>query len=65
MLHTCVIVSDSGKLLACGSNSKGQLGVGTLQDVHTLTRVTALKATVVMVTGGWDFSIALSGNTSC
>lgn len=51
--------ADDGKLWTCGSNSKGQLGLGSLEDVLTLTLVNDLKD-ISMVAGGWDFSLAVS-----
>ena len=53
-------VSEDGLLWTCGSNNKGQLGLGSTEDVTTLTIVPDLK-NVTMATGGWDFSLAVTG----
>ena len=52
--------TDEGQLWTCGSNNKGQLGVGTTDDVTTLTLVSGLED-VAMAVGGWDFSLAITG----
>ena len=55
------IISD-GAIYSCGSNNKGQLGIGHKKDASTLQFVSALSGVrVVKVSGGWDFSLALSG----
>ncbi|XP_070200727.1 secretion-regulating guanine nucleotide exchange factor-like isoform X2 [Littorina saxatilis] len=54
-----MVVTDDRKLWACGSNSHGQLGLGTKEDVDVLTQVTfPSPARIGQVAGGWDFSLA-------
>ena len=56
-----IIISD-GAIYSSGSNNKGQLGIGHKKDASTLQFVSALSGVrVVKVSGGWDFSLALSG----
>ncbi|WAR01457.1 SRGEF-like protein [Mya arenaria] len=67
------INNDEGNAFACGSNSKGQLGAGDLEDRVTLTQISALKSCValperlVQVAAGLRHSVALaeSGNVFC
>lgn len=48
--------------MTCGSNCKGQLGLGHTQDCSSLQRVDALsKQKIVKVSGGWDFTVACTG----
>ena len=52
-----------GAIYSCGSNNKGQLGIGHKKDASTLQFVSALRdVRVIKVSGGWDFSLALSGS---
>ena len=56
-----IYISD-GAIYSCGSNNKGQLGIGHKKDANTLQFVSALSGVrIVKVSGGWDFSLALSG----
>jgi len=56
------MMTDEGHLYVCGSNNKGQLGVNTTQDIHNLTRVVLpQQQKVVKATGGWDFTMVLTG----
>lgn len=57
-----MITAETGQLLVCGSNNKGQLGINNTEDVVSLTLITAIKDKVTMVTGGWDFSVAVTGS---
>ncbi|XP_033753080.1 LOW QUALITY PROTEIN: secretion-regulating guanine nucleotide exchange factor-like, partial [Pecten maximus] len=58
--HTLVI-DDDGSLFVCGSNNKGQLGLGHTQDISTLTKVKLPGDTVVTkATGGWDFTLIIT-----
>lgn len=56
------VTTETGQLLVCGSNNKGQLGINNTEDAVTLTLITAIKDKVTMVTGGWDFSVAVTGS---
>lgn len=61
-LITLTVVLDCGKLYTCGSNNKGQLGINTTDDAYTLQNVVIDENDkVVMATGGWDFSVAITG----
>lgn len=40
--HTLAI-AENGSLWSCGSNKKGQLGTGHMQDIGRLTRVNVLE----------------------
>ncbi|CAH1256903.1 SERGEF [Branchiostoma lanceolatum] len=57
--HT-VFISAEGRLLVCGWNQKGQLGLGHREDVSVLTQVTALTEPVDTVACGWDFTLAVT-----
>lgn len=58
--HTLVI-DDEGNLFVCGSNNKGQLGLGHTRDVSTLTKVQLPEGSVVTkATGGWDFTLIIT-----
>lgn len=52
--------TEEGQLWSCGSNNKGQLGLGSIEDVLSLVLVTDLQ-NVTMAAGGWDFSLAVTG----
>lgn len=58
--HT-ILLTESGDIYTCGSNNKGQLGLNATADVSVLSPVSLpSKSRVVMVTGGWDFSLAVT-----
>lgn len=60
-----LLLTDSGQLLACGSNTFGQLGVGqTVQDTAELLAVESLKEPVVSVAAGLRHSLAVSASGS-
>ena len=51
-----------GALWVCGSNSHGQLGLGSRDDVEVLTQVAfPLPLQITQVSGGWDFTLACTG----
>jgi alpha-tubulin suppressor-like RCC1 family protein len=55
-------LKGTGQLYSCGSNNKGQLGLNSTEDVSVLTPViVGNNDPVTMTTGGWDFSLAISG----
>ncbi len=54
-------VSDSA-IYSCGNNNCGQLGIGDQENKTTFQLLTALSGVkIVKVQGGWDFSLALTG----
>ncbi|XP_062859486.1 secretion-regulating guanine nucleotide exchange factor isoform X2 [Trichomycterus rosablanca] len=57
------IITDSGELLVCGQNHKGQLGLGHVLEVLTfqLCHLPG-KRSVQQVSCGWDFTIILTDN---
>nr|XP_057931146.1 secretion-regulating guanine nucleotide exchange factor isoform X2 [Doryrhamphus excisus] len=58
--HT-VVLTDSGKLLSCGSNVFGQLGIGhTVKQSAELVLVQGLKERVVSVAAGLRHSLAVT-----
>ncbi|KAL3843185.1 hypothetical protein ACJMK2_021135 [Sinanodonta woodiana] len=58
--HT-LILTEKHQIWLCGSNNKGQLGLGTTSDVAVPTLVAKIQdESVVVVTGGWDFSMAVT-----
>ncbi|XP_076116547.1 secretion-regulating guanine nucleotide exchange factor-like isoform X1 [Mytilus galloprovincialis] len=58
--HTLVL-TDNGKLFVCGSNDKGQLGLGSTEDQTVLTPVGSIEREIITkVVGGWDFTIMLN-----
>ncbi|XP_007578663.1 secretion-regulating guanine nucleotide exchange factor isoform X2 [Poecilia formosa] len=60
-----LLLTDSGQLLACGSNAFGQLGVGqTVTHSAELLAVEALKEPVVSVAAGLRHSLAVSASGS-
>ncbi|XP_060083459.1 secretion-regulating guanine nucleotide exchange factor-like [Ylistrum balloti] len=59
--HT-LIINDEGELFVCGSNNKGQLGLGHTRDIPTLAKVKVPgDAPVIKASGGWDFTLILTG----
>ncbi|XP_043980367.1 secretion-regulating guanine nucleotide exchange factor isoform X1 [Gambusia affinis] len=60
-----LLLTDSGQLLACGSNAFGQLGVGqTVTHSSELLVVEGLKEPVVNVAAGLRHSLAVSASGS-
>ncbi|CAC5424261.1 SERGEF [Mytilus coruscus] len=58
--HTLVL-TDNGKLFVCGSNDKGQLGLGSTEDKTELTPVGSMEREIITkVVGGWDFTLMLN-----
>ncbi|XP_036432335.1 secretion-regulating guanine nucleotide exchange factor isoform X2 [Colossoma macropomum] len=55
------LITETGELLVCGQNHKGQLGLGHISDVTTF-RLCPLPGsqTVQQVSCGWDFTILLT-----
>ncbi|KAI5614853.1 secretion-regulating guanine nucleotide exchange factor, partial [Silurus asotus] len=55
------LITESGELLVCGQNHKGQLGLGHVSEVMTfqLCQLPGLR-TVQQVSCGWDFTIILT-----
>lgn len=56
-------LAESGELLVCGQNHKGQLGLGHVSEVMTfqLCQMPGDR-TVQQVSCGWDFTIILTGD---
>uniref|UniRef100_A0A3B1J6S1 Secretion regulating guanine nucleotide exchange factor n=1 Tax=Astyanax mexicanus TaxID=7994 RepID=A0A3B1J6S1_ASTMX len=56
-----VLITESGELLVCGQNHKGQLGLGHILDIMTF-QLCPLPGnmTVQQVSCGWDFTIILT-----
>ncbi|CAG5957904.1 unnamed protein product [Menidia menidia] len=60
-----LLLTDSGKLLACGSNAFGQLGVGpAVTHSAALLGVESLKEPIVSVAAGLRHSLAV-GDSGC
>jgi len=61
--HT-VLLSEDKHVYGCGWNSKGQLGVSTLENVSSLTKVETSKidSEPVQLACGWDFTLILFKN---
>lgn len=57
--HSLALRSD-GTVWAWGNNTFGQLGDGTTTERVTPTMVTGLPSTVVAVSAGWAFDLALT-----
>ncbi|CAL8356603.1 unnamed protein product [Lota lota] len=57
--HT-VAVSENGKVLVCGQNHRGQLGLGHTSDVSILHPCPGLSQRIVNVSCGWDFTLFLT-----
>lgn len=56
------IFEENGTLLVCGSNEKGQLGIGSTENISVLTPVKDLEGEIIIkVDGGWDFTLILNG----
>ncbi|KAK2834717.1 hypothetical protein Q7C36_015418 [Tachysurus vachellii] len=55
------LITESGELLVCGQNHKGQLGLGHVSEVMTfqLCQLPG-RRTVRQVSCGWDFTITLT-----
>ncbi|XP_053092992.1 secretion-regulating guanine nucleotide exchange factor isoform X3 [Pangasianodon hypophthalmus] len=55
------LITESGELLVCGQNHKGQLGLGHVSEVMTfqLCQLPGSR-TVQQVSCGWDFTIILT-----
>ncbi|XP_038047189.1 secretion-regulating guanine nucleotide exchange factor-like [Patiria miniata] len=56
--HT-TLLTESGKVFMCGSNFKGQLGLGHTQNMYRLVEVPDLPR-IVKVTCGWDHTLAIT-----
>ncbi|MGH0165471.1 UNVERIFIED_CONTAM: hypothetical protein FKN15_063764 [Acipenser sinensis] len=57
------VVTGAGEVLLCGQNNKGQLGLGHTVDALLFTPCAALRGhNVVQVSGGWDFTVILTGD---
>lgn len=57
------LISDSGELLVCGQNHKGQLGLGHTLEIMTFqTCPLPGFGRVQQVSCGWDFTIILTGD---
>jgi len=59
LYHTGVCTQE-GRLLVCGNNQYGQLGLGEPQDRHTLTPITGLLELVAQGAGGYGHSVILT-----
>lgn len=61
--HIFLSSSESGKLLVCGQNHRGQLGLGHVSEVMNfqLCQLPGNR-TVRQVSCGWDFTIILTGD---
>ncbi|KAM4573325.1 secretion-regulating guanine nucleotide exchange factor [Odontesthes bonariensis] len=60
-----LLLTDNGKLLACGSNAFGQLGVGqAVTHTAALLSVESLKEPIVSVAAGLRHSLAV-GDSGC
>ncbi|XP_026877239.1 secretion-regulating guanine nucleotide exchange factor isoform X2 [Electrophorus electricus] len=56
-----VLLTESGDLLVCGQNHKGQLGLGHTSDVMTFNLCPLPGSrTVHQVSCGWDFTVILT-----
>jgi len=56
-----LIVNKHGKVFACGSNTKGQLGLGMDTEHLVFEEVKSLGTYhVTKVSCGWDFSLAVT-----
>ena len=49
-----------GELLICGSNNKGQLGLGHRRDLTKLVQIPDLPP-MQMVSCGWDHTLGITG----
>lgn len=58
--HTA-LMTDSGSLLVCGQNHKGQLGLGHTTDVLTFASL-SISSPIQQVCCGWDFSLFLTNS---
>ncbi|XP_022089260.1 secretion-regulating guanine nucleotide exchange factor-like [Acanthaster planci] len=56
--HTALL-TESGKVFMCGSNFKGQLGLGHTQNMHRLVEVPELPC-IAKVACGWDHTLAIT-----
>ncbi|KAK3525693.1 hypothetical protein QTP70_005845 [Hemibagrus guttatus] len=57
------LITESGELLVCGQNRKGQLGLGHVSEVMTFQLCQLpVSRTVQQVSCGWDFTIILTGS---
>ncbi|KAK3558768.1 hypothetical protein QTP86_028769 [Hemibagrus guttatus] len=55
------LITESGELLVCGQNRKGQLGLGHVSEVMTFQLCQLpVSRTVQQVSCGWDFTIILT-----
>ncbi|KAJ6638401.1 Secretion-regulating guanine nucleotide exchange factor [Pseudolycoriella hygida] len=51
-----------GKLYGCGWNNKGQLGLNSTEDVHTISALPDLETQFIDVACGWDSTAAIDRN---
>ncbi|XP_017562150.1 secretion-regulating guanine nucleotide exchange factor isoform X1 [Pygocentrus nattereri] len=57
------LITETGELLVCGQNHKGQLGLGHISDVTNFQHCPLPgNQTVQQVSCGWDFTILLTDN---
>jgi alpha-tubulin suppressor-like RCC1 family protein len=64
--HTCAL-TNAGRVLCWGNNSKGQLGDGSNDNRNEPQQVSGLSSGVKAIAAGWNYTCALldSGNAKC
>ncbi|KAM9376473.1 secretion-regulating guanine nucleotide exchange factor [Pholidichthys leucotaenia] len=55
-----VIITESGEVLVCGQNHRGQLGLGHTGDISTFQRCPVLNQQITDLACGWDFTLLLT-----